>query len=181
MQHRRKHGQYHRFAAAIFVLGLIAALPAEAASDRIWFGGNIGLSFGTVDYVEIAPLIGYSVTDKLSIGGSLVYRYRKDGRFQPSVSTTDYGGSLFGRYSVTPPVFVQAEYEYLNYEFVRPDLSTGRDNFGSVLVGPGFSQSAGARTSFFVLALYNLTYDSNDLRSPYTDPWIFRVGVAVGF
>ena len=47
--------------------------------------------------------------------------------------------------------------------------------------GPGFSQSAGARTSFFVLALYNLTYDSNDLRSPYTDPWVFRVGVGFGF
>jgi hypothetical protein len=158
-----------------------AERPARAASSRIWVGGGIGLSFGTVDYVEVAPLIGYSATDKISIGGSVIYRYRKDGRFEPSVSTTDYGGSLFGRYQVTLPAFVHAEYEYLNYEFVRSDLSTGRDTYNSVLVGPGFSQSVGARASFFVLALYNLTYDSNDLRSPYTDPWVFRVGVGFGF
>jgi hypothetical protein len=158
-----------------------AERPAKAASSRIWVGGGIGLSFGTVDYVEVAPMIGYSATDKLSIGGSLVYRYRKDGRFSPSVSTTDYGGSLFGRYQVTAPIFVHAEYEYLNYEFVLPNLSTDRDTYGSVLVGPGFAHSAGGRASVFVLALYNLTYDSDDLRSPYSDPWVYRVGVGFGF
>ena len=157
------------------------AAPPAKASSRIWVGGGIGLAFGTVDYVEVSPLIGYSATEKFSIGGSLIYRYRKDGRYSPSVSTTDYGGSLFGRYQVTRPIFVQAEYEHLNYEYVLPNLSTDRDTYDSVLVGPGFSHSAGGRASVFVLVLYNLTYDSNDLNSPYTDPWVYRVGVGFGF
>ena len=146
-----------------------------------WFGGGIGLQFGTVDYIEVAPLVGYNATEELSIGGGLLYRYRKDGRYSPSLKTNDYGANLFARYQVGGPVFLQAEYEYLSYEFAFVDGSTDRDEFDSVLAGAGFSQAAGGRANAYLLVLYNFSYDSNDFRTPYDEPWVYRVGVAFGF
>jgi len=148
--------------------------------DRLFFGGGLGLSFGSVDYVEIAPLVGYQLSPQASVGGSLIFRYRNDDRYRESLSTTDYGGSLFGRYHVWNPLFVHAEAEYLSFEYIRFDLSTERDNFTSLFVGPGVNWPIGGRTSMFALALYNLAYDSGE-PSPYDSPWIIRFGVGVGF
>jgi hypothetical protein len=148
--------------------------------DRLYFGGGVGLSFGSVDYVELAPLVGYQLGPQASVGGSLIFRYRNDDRYGESLSTTDFGGSLFGRYHVWNPLFVHAEVEYLSYEYVRFDLSTERDNFTSFFVGPGVNWALGGRTSMFALALYNLAYDSGE-PSPYDSPWVVRFGIGVGF
>jgi len=165
-------------------LGLVVvatlAAPDVQAQERWWFGGNVGLAFGDVRYVEVSPLVGYAVTEKLHAGAALTYRYRKDTRFLDDISTSDYGGSLFLRYRVTRPIFLQAEYEYLDYEFVRFDGSTGRDQYDSVLGGVGFVQGVGGRASFFALALYNFSYSDSD-PGPYSDPWVVRVGAAFGF
>ncbi len=167
-------------AVAIVFLGLTSSASAAEGSP-LWFGGGIGMSFGTVDWIEIAPIVGYSATDDLSFGGGVLYRYRKDGRFPGDPSTNDYGANVFVRYRVTPWLFAHGEYEYLSYEFIRSDLTTDRDNFGSILVGPGIVRPLGQRTSFFALGLYNFSYDDNDVFSPYDDEWVFRIGVSVGF
>ena len=165
---------------AIVFLGL-APSATLAEGSPFWFGGGIGLSFGDVDWIEVAPIVGYSATDKLSFGGGIVYRYRKDGRFPGDPTTNDYGVSVFVRYRFTPWLFGHGEYEYLNYEFILPDLSTERDNFSSFLAGPGISRALGGRTAFYALGLYNFSYDDNDVFSPYSDAWVFRLGVSVGF
>ena len=155
--------------------------PPPSVRDKLFFGGGVGLSFGEVDYVEIAPLIGYRFHPKMDGGIQLIYRYRNDSRYPDDLSTSDYGANVFGRYFVKPNIFLQGEYEYLNYEFVRADLSTGRDNFGSVLAGGGFHQPMGRTAGFYFSALYNFSYNDNDLYSPYSDPWVIQVGVTAGF
>jgi hypothetical protein len=163
------------------VLGLLLSPVVEAAgSDRWWFGGAVGLGFGDVDYVSIEPILGYRVRPDLSVGGRLIYRYRDDNRFEPDLSTSDYGASLFARYTVSRPIFVQAEYEYLDYEYAVLDGTTRRDSVDSWLAGVGVAQRLGGRTGFFALALYNFSY-SDDEPSPYDEPWVIRVGVSVGF
>lgn len=159
---------------------LFAVASPAAAANRWWFGGGIGLSFGDVDYVSIEPAIGYVPVDKVTIGTRLIYRHRDDDRFDPSVSSTDYGASLFGRYFVAPAVFLQAEYEYLDYEFLRVDGSTDRDGYGSWLAGVGYSRPISSGASFFVLGLYNFSY-ADDEPSPYSDRYVLRVGVGVAF
>ena len=165
------------------ILGILmvfaATAPAVAAKD-VWFGGGVGLSFGTVDYVEVQPVVGMTFTERASGGVSVLYRFRDDGRVSPSVSTSDYGGSVFMRYRVAAPVFLQAEYEYLDYEFVRVDRTTGRDSYGSALIGAGFWQPTGGRAGFYAVALYNLSYSTSD-PGPYSDPWVVRAGVTFGF
>jgi hypothetical protein len=149
-------------------------------SDNLFFGGGVGLAFGDVTYIELAPLLGYRVAPQASVGASLIYRYRNDDRYPESFSTSDYGGSVFGRYHVYQPLFLHAELEYLSYEYVRLDFSTERDNFTSYFLGAGVDFPMGPRTSMFLLGMYNFAYESGE-PSPYDSPWVIRFGVGVGF
>src|SRR5262249_12355255 len=145
------------------------------------FGGGIGLSFGDVDYVELAPLIGYRFLPKLDGGVQLVYQYQHDSRYAETFTLNNYGANVFTRYFVVPSIFLQAEYQYLNYEYALPSFDTTRSTYNSLLAGGGFSQPMGRQAGFYVSALYNFSYNSTDPHSPYTDPWIIQAGVTAGF
>jgi long-subunit fatty acid transport protein len=158
-----------------------AQSPSAPSSSRWFFGGGIGASFGDVDYVEIAPLIGYRVNPRISTGVGVFWRYRDDGRYSPSVNTNDYGGSVFAEALVARPIFVHAEYEYVNYEYPSASGGTVRDSASNFYLGAGVFQPLGGNVGFYASALYNLSYDANDLSSPYDSPWAYRFGVSVGF
>jgi hypothetical protein len=169
-----------RLALGFVVFGALIAATPPAAADKWWFGGGIGLSFGTVDYVSVEPVIGYRVREDVDVGGRLVYVYRRDTRIDNGFTARDYGASVFARYFFTKRAFLQGEYEYLSYEFPELGGGTTRDNFGSWLVGAGYSQPLGRRSSFFALGLYNLSY-REDERSPYGSAVIIRAGVGFSF
>jgi hypothetical protein len=154
--------------------------PPPSVREKFFFGGGVGLSFGEVDYVEIAPLVGYRFHSRADGGVQLFYRWRNDGRYDPDLSTSDYGADVFVRYFVVPTVFAQAQFETVNYEFVLPNLQTDRDTFNSYLLGGGFSQPIGKGAGLYVSALYNFSYDDSDVNSPYSDPWVIQAGVTVG-
>jgi len=161
------------------------AAPAKQYTKSPWFyGGGLALSFGDVEYYEISPLIGYNLNPKTAVGVSFLYRYRKDDRYSRSYSTTDYGTTIFGRFNLTPSLFLQAEYEYLDYEIAllgggSTVIRTERDTFDSILAGAGFQKPLGGNASMYFTAMYNFSYD--DPGSPYSEPVIIRFGVGVGF
>jgi hypothetical protein len=151
------------------------------SQPKIFYGGGIGLSFGDVEYVEIWPLVGVNLTRELGVGVSFLYRSRKDKRYPESLTTEDYGATLFARYKLPGPIFLQAEYEYLDYEYRTSyfGTETKRDDFSSFMAGGGVSQAVGGNASLYATVLYNFSYDQAD--SPYDTPWIIRFGVGVGF
>jgi hypothetical protein len=153
--------------------------PRPPMKERLFWGGAVGLGFGDVDYVEISPLIGLRVNPKVDVGLAVTYRWRNDDFYD--ISTTDYGSSLFGRFRVWQNLFLEADWEYLNWEYVRADLSESRETTSSFLAGAGYYLPLGGRTSMAVSALYNFSYDENDPMQPYGDPWVIRAGFAVGF
>ena len=156
------------------------------AKQGVFVGGSLGLGFGDVDYVEVAPLVGTWLSPRVSVGGSLIFRYRNDaivriqGGDSDSVSTTDYGGSVFGRYFVWDAIYLQTEVEYLSYEVANFDLSTERDDCTSLFVGGGAATPIGGGSLIYVEVLYNVTYADDEL-SPYASPWVTRIGVSFGF
>jgi hypothetical protein len=169
---------------------LAATPPAPAPTphahgswkDQMFFGGGVGLGFGTVDWVSVEPLLGIRIHPKVALGASVLYRWTDDGRYDPNVSTTDYGGRVFAQFYPVPSFFLMAEYEYLNYEYISSAfLDTARNSASSVLGGAGISQPIGRGAAFYASALYNFSYDSDDPTSPYDDPWVYGVGVMVGF
>lgn len=160
------------------------SLEGVPFKERIVVGGGLGLQFGSqVDVVSLSPMVGYKLTQKLMAGSSVTYRYTKYKYFNPSIKLTDYGVSPFVRYTIFSGIFLQAEYEYLNYEFPESATTTIRKGYNSFLAGGGFIQPIGGKAAFYLLALYNFSYQSVNPGeySPYPNPLILRGGITFGF
>lgn len=157
--------------------------PKKPLRSRMYAGGWLGASLSSaVDRIEAAPEIGFQVTPKIQLGGSLVYRYRNDKRFEPDLTSTDLGGSLFGRYFVYAPFFLHLGVEHLTWEYYDPfqdDLTKIDANHTGVLIGPGFALSMGPRAATYFALLYDVNYDNNG-PNPYDEPWVFRIGFGIG-
>lgn len=150
--------------------------------DRAYVGGNVGFQFGDITNVQIAPLAGYRVTNDFSVGLGIQYQYTKNKRYTPALTSNNYGTSVFARYRIKAPFFLQAEYEYLNYELTSiPSFEKSRRSLSSLFVGGGISQPINANAAFTLSVLYNLSYDETDLTSPYSSPLKISGGINLGF
>ena len=153
------------------------------SAGKVFYGGYIGVSFGEVEYLEIAPLVGYRFTPNFGMGLGLLYRYRKDTRSQEEVTSTDYGTNLFARYYVTSGLFLQGEYDHTSYESLLDPESgaTHRSTYDAFLAGVGLNTAVGRGTGIYVLALYDFNYDESDPYRLYDSAVQLRIGVSIGF
>lgn len=172
----------------LFMLYFIASAQEDGGfkfeKSRLFTGGNLGLQFGTYTVIDVSPVIGYFITDKVSLGTGVTYQYYsyKD-KVYPAYDfkTNIYGVKLFSRFYIIPSVFAHAEYEALNLETAYFDPSHLRhlsDRFWvhSVLLGGGYRQAIGEYSSINIMLLYNI---NETVDSPYRNP-IIRMGFDIG-
>jgi len=135
--------------------------------ERLFYGGNLGLQFGTITDIEISPLIGIWVLPRIGIAAGPSYRYYKD----PIDRTSIYGGITYIQFiflqdlnNIIPlglhaGLFLQAEYELLSLEstfFKIAPYDTGRFLTGTALIGGGMSQYISQRSSLNLSLLWAL-------------------------
>lgn len=142
--------------------------------DRLYYGGNFGMQFGTVTLIDFSPLLGVMITPKFSSGVGITYQYFKDRRYIGGEASS-YGGRLFSRYNVLPNIFLHAEYESINFD----NYNIFSDRFeriwsSGLFLGGGYFAPFGPRGGANFTFLYNVLY--NNLRSPYSEPYVIRVG-----
>lgn len=143
--------------------------------ERIFFGGYIGLQFGDFTFVDISPIAGYRITNKLSAGIGLTYQYFHDRFF--GYGTHTFGGSTFARFLIIPQAFVYAEYEMLNLESTYFFEDNGNRFWEyNYFLGAGYRQRIGSRAFFNIMLLYNFNDDS----FVYFQNPIFRFSIEVG-
>ena len=140
-------------------------LPPPKLTDHLFWGGEIGLQFGTITFINISPLIGYKITKYLSIGAGPKYLYYKYKDPALVYTTSMYGGRVFTRYNITQTIFAHAEYEVLNLETYFKQ----RQNVESIFIGGGFRQRIGEKAYLAVYGLWNIR---QSIYSPYTNPLI---------
>jgi hypothetical protein len=151
--------------------------PSQRPSfgSRLVYGGGVGLQFGDITLIQVAPNIGYKITDEWVSGIGLRYIYLEDRRF--NYKTDIYGGSVYSQYYFLEQFLAHAEIEVLNLDaYHEVERRLQRTNVTSVLVGGGLKMHAGGNTYFTILGLWNL---NETPLSPYTNP-IIRVGLAIG-
>lgn len=147
--------------------------------NRIYYGGSLGFSFGTVTSVRVDPLLGYRLTPKLSIGVKALYEYNSYKVYDIRQNFNNYGGSFFSRFRFVPQAYAHAEFSYVNYEFVGFNNAKYRQGVPFIFLGGGFSQPMGSNSSFYAQILFDVL---NDVNSPYQE-WtpFYSVGVSIGF
>jgi len=148
--------------------------------DRLYYGGNVGLSFGDVTYIGVSPYLGVSFGHGVSGGIGIFYTYREDDRYDPNLSTNDWGSDLFVRYRPAPQFFLQAGYSWTDFEYLLVDGSTDRGDYSGVLLGGGFVQEMGGHAAFIATVMYDVNWSEDEL-TPYDSPWLLSAGVSVGF
>ncbi|HDZ41930.1 MAG TPA: hypothetical protein ENH59_09685 [Bacteroidetes bacterium] len=150
-------------------------------AERIFFGGGFGLQFGTITNIELSPVVGIWLLPRLAVAAGPKWQYYKD----PMGKTSIYGGRSFSRFmfvrdfnSLIPlginfGLFAHAEYEALSLEH---DFWTGYPTGGpriwqhTALLGLGFSQPIGVKSSFNISFLWAITgteyqlYDNPEIR-----------------
>ncbi len=153
--------------------------------DRIFTGGGFGFSFNAnYDFFSLSPIIGYRVTQRFAAGTSIIYRHTTYKYVAPKISTNDWGLSPFIRYQIHGPIFLHAEYEYLNNQYVTYNGQSLRKSYTSFMAGGGLFQPIGRHAGFFAIALYNFSYRNPTSATdyyPYNSPWVLRAGVTAGF
>ena len=170
--------------------GTLAAQPQpEEAQDRkgkLFMVPEFWLSFGSTTYIEVAPMLGYHISDRIVVGAGPHYIYqsvRSSFNF-PAYETHVFGLKGFARAALLTnaeeflpinffnDLFVHIEYEgmSLQKDYLVPD--SGRDIYNLFLVGGGFNQRIGIYNSVSFMVLWDINETS---RSPYTNP-IFRIG-----
>lgn len=183
---------------AALLLLLIALTFSLVAQDeeptgrqgKFFFIPEIWLSFGTRTYIDLAPMVGYHVLDRLALalGPHYIFQTQNANAYYPnSYQTHAYGLKGFARFSLITnaeeflpinlfsELFVHVEYEGLSLEkayYVPPYNEEGRYIYNGFLVGGGLSQGVGIHNS----VSFTILWDINEMTvSPYSNP-IFRVG-----
>ena len=137
--------------------------------DRVYVGGGMGLSGGSWGTsISLSPIVGYMVSSRLSVGVGATYQYYKYKDNFYDYSDNRYGGSLFARMNLFKQIFAYGEYSFLNYS-INGD-SNNRATAYRLPIGAGFSQNIGPRSSFNIVAAYDMLYELN---GPYGSPWVF--------
>lgn len=141
--------------------------------ERLFFGGNFGLQFGTITDIQVSPVVGFWVLPRVGIAVGPDYRFYKDQFDQTNI----FGGKTYVQFivfqdinsfiplGVHTGIFLHLEDEFLSLEssfWKYPPYPSDRFTINTVLAGGGISQQIGRRSSlnFSVLwALNDTGYD----------------------
>ena len=115
---------------AILMVSAVAQEETGGRKGKFFLIPELWLSFGTSTYIELAPMVGYHVIDRLAVGlgPHYIYQSQKATPIFPSYQTHSYGLKGFARFSLITnaeewlpiklfsELFVHAEYEGLSLE-----------------------------------------------------------------
>jgi hypothetical protein len=182
------------FAMALYSLALFCqveeSIPLQGQekeklsfSQRLVFGGDIGLSFGSITYIKLAPIVGYRITDRFTAGLGPIYIYEKYRDYHLETST--YGGKVAASFTIIKAtnlpkainlgdIALHAENEVVNVEKYDPYLGqfSNRVWIDNLLLGAGITQSLGGKFAVSIFILWDVTQNPY---SPYSNP-IFKFG-----
>lgn len=138
----------------------LATVDSQSWKQRMLYGGNVQMQFGTYTIIELSPRAGYRVTDHFTSGLGVNYLYFRYSNNFPvsSLAGTDftiYGAHAFATYHFDDflPLAAHVEFEMLNAPFLDP--STGeypREWLPSLYLGPAYVQRLSSGGGIYLMA-----------------------------
>jgi hypothetical protein len=178
----------------LFIIGM-ALIQCTVAQDsektgfdksKLFFGGNLGLAFGTYTIINVSPQLGYHFSPMFAGGAGVNYSYFKydDGILN---SRQSYAGmNIFGRVYPIQQFFIQVQPEvnYIwgsqtadGYTQDAPSYKIPTQFVPSLLLGGGAAIPAG-RGAIIISVLYDVIQNQ---WSPYFHQAVYGFGYNIGF
>jgi hypothetical protein len=179
--------------AILILTTSLSALSAQSVreeapplKERLFFGGNIGLQFGTITDIQVAPVVGLWVLPRLAVALGPDYHFFKYQNLQTNI----YGGKAYMEFVIfqninkfipmgsNTGIFIHVEDELLSLESAfwkeQNTYTSERFYINTILAGPGLSQQIGRRASLNIMFLWALNdsgygiYGNPDIRVSFT-------------
>lgn len=116
-------------------------------------GGGLGFGFGSgFVSVGVSPQVSYIFKRIVEPGLAFRYEFSRDNFATPDVTWHTYGGSLFVRLYPIQQLFLLVEGELINTGWKQGEFSSGRKNYGNLLLGGGYMIGVG-RGAFMGMSL----------------------------
>lgn len=189
----------------LLVIGLLAVMVSNGQersepkkfSDKLFFGGSLGLSVGYITQIDVVPVAGIWVIPQWSVGLGGRYSYYSHkgyatGGPSKAYRTHIWGASAFTQIVPIPDfsevlpiklnggIVFHAEYERLliDRQRINPITSTthGKTWVELYLVGFGYRQRLGEKSAFNIMLLWEV---SKSKFSPYTQNPMIRINFTI--
>ena len=148
--------------------------PSYNIKEKLSFGGNFMVWFGSSSYVYLSPTVNMAVDKRLNVGAGIVYNYYSI----PGFSYSIYGIHTYVVYFLTSNVFAKAELDHL----LQPNVYSYNYNdkvwVSYVYIGGGFRQPLGEHAAIYTSILYNINNTPQSVF--YSNPQI-QIGILAGF
>lgn len=131
--------------------------------DRIVFGGTSWLVFGTITEIELFPVVGYRLSNRLSVMAGPMYSYFSDRRF--NYSDNGYGARVLSRFFFTDNIYLQGEIDRMSFGVRSTPF---RSQFTYMMAGAGYYNRGGTFELLFIL--------NNPANTRYSNPFLLRYG-----
>ena len=143
--------------------------------ERLFYGGSLGLQFGTYTDIDISPVLGLWLLPRLNIAAGPKYRYLKYYEERASI----FGARAYSQFffikdinNIIPINVHLGLFLHVEDEFFKVNYTDGIDTeefyINAPLVGAGISEPLGRRSSLNLMVLWALE-DDYDF---YSDPEI---------
>jgi hypothetical protein len=147
----------------------------EPFLKRIKVGGNFQANRQQPTSIDAALQVSYIINQNARVGTGFSYRIAT----QKRITNLDFDNQVltsraFFDYTFFRSLYAEALYESSSLEVVdQNDISQGRQWVQSGMLGVGNRFSIAKKLQGSFTTLYNFLHDA---RSPYSSPWVFRVG-----
>ena len=194
MEKKNAKTEYSHYTSKLLAVTLMTILTSVLAGqelsqdtpalrDRLFFGGNFSLQFGTITNIEVSPVVGIWLLPKLAVAAGPSFSYYKI----EQLKTETYGGRAYLQFvvfqdldkfiplGIHTSLFLHGEDEMLSLEpGTLPNTSdkTSRFLVNTVLAGGGISQQVGQKAAVNIMVLWTLNDSGYQL---YSNPEI-RIG-----
>lgn len=150
--------------------------------EKMRVGGNFAFfTSSNATFIDISPLVGYSVSDYLLVGAGLVYNYFSQNNYGYRYNFDVYGFRTLARVYFMQSLFFQTGWDMLNrsiYTITNNQLQKDRIWIQNFWLGGGVRYMIGTNAYMFTSVLFNLNYNPN--YSLYPNPYV-QIGVITGF
>jgi hypothetical protein len=152
--------------------------------ERLFYGGNFGLQFGTITNIQVAPVIGLWVRPRIAVAVGPEYQYFKyKDPYGDVYKSNSYGGKAYTEIVViqninkflplgaNTGIFLHLEDELLNVDW---ETAGNRVAVNTIFGGVGLSQQIGRRSSVNIIFLWVLDdsgyamYNNPDIRISFS-------------